>query len=450
VPPVRGTSLNGPPHQQPPWWDLAEEHLSEATFLWSKWEQSLVSPRFTPKEAADREERLRAHLDGLILGGAVVAERLLKPALWEEDPFLVATASLALLDGGHPPDVLLATVSQEAQARTAGLQRALELSEQEELPSRLLAELPRSPPPVQACILGALAARGLEPGAVLEKLLSSPEPVVVSQALKAARRNPSRTVWERVRRLLDSPVPAIQAEALETGMVLGLRDAWTACQRLSREGGAIGQRARLLLALGGEASDLRVLLEQLDMPEPREGVLWALGFSGRVMAAEACLELLDAPNSRVARLAGEAFRAITGLVLEENHTPSEPGDDEDEEDPSEEEQEVMLVLRPEDELPLADASAVRAWWSKARSRFDPTVRYLHGKPARLDAFLEVLQEGPMRRHHVLGLELAIRSRGRFLPQTRTGWRRSAHRLEEIRAGRGIESFLPFKHLCQQG
>ena len=55
-------------------WDIAKEHLDEAAFLRQLWEQSLCSPQYSLAEIAQGpEERMLAHLDALVLGGARVA-----------------------------------------------------------------------------------------------------------------------------------------------------------------------------------------------------------------------------------------------------------------------------------------------------------------------------------------------------------------------------------------
>ena len=65
-------------------WDVVEEHLDEAAFLWTQWERGLQSPLYKLHELRDRvEERMLAHLDGLVVGGEAVAQRLLYPALTE-------------------------------------------------------------------------------------------------------------------------------------------------------------------------------------------------------------------------------------------------------------------------------------------------------------------------------------------------------------------------------
>src|SRR6185369_14237639 len=51
-----------------PRWDILEEHLAEAAFLWEQWELALDAANYSLDEvAAGPEERLRAHLDALVL-----------------------------------------------------------------------------------------------------------------------------------------------------------------------------------------------------------------------------------------------------------------------------------------------------------------------------------------------------------------------------------------------
>src|SRR5262245_29573732 len=81
-----------------PRWDILEEHLDEAEFLWGMWEHALRAPNYDLDEVArGPEERLLAHLDGLVAGGPAVAPRLLVPALDAREPHRVAAAAAALL-----------------------------------------------------------------------------------------------------------------------------------------------------------------------------------------------------------------------------------------------------------------------------------------------------------------------------------------------------------------
>ena len=106
-------------------WDIYEEHLDEAAFLWAMWEQSLDAANYTLDEViAGPEERLLAHLDGLVLGGRRVAERLLAPVLTDDDPGKVAAAAWALLqaeEADHLELVLEALVKAEGKTQRAAI-----------------------------------------------------------------------------------------------------------------------------------------------------------------------------------------------------------------------------------------------------------------------------------------------------------------------------------------
>src|SRR4051794_14057106 len=83
-------------------WDVAEEHLDEAEFLWDQWEKSLDAPNYALAEVAERpEERLLAHVDGLLAGGPEVIAKLVLPALDAEEPARITAAAYTLLASGE-------------------------------------------------------------------------------------------------------------------------------------------------------------------------------------------------------------------------------------------------------------------------------------------------------------------------------------------------------------
>src|SRR4051812_21720721 len=82
--------------------ELLEEHLSEASFLLEQWEQGLVSPRYTRAALArGDEERLRAHVDALVLSGTGTVKHVLRPGVSKAEPATATAAALALLATGN-------------------------------------------------------------------------------------------------------------------------------------------------------------------------------------------------------------------------------------------------------------------------------------------------------------------------------------------------------------
>lgn len=421
---------------------MYEQHFDEASFLWLQWERGLVAPEYVLDEVSEFEERLLAHVDGLVLGGTPVAEWLLAPALEETELERRTVAAYTLLSPEVPSGSELVRTALEAAPPKVlpAFQRALEAREREALPSWLPTLLKQEEPGRLALALEVCAWHGMHPGPGLPGLLGHEEPTVAAAALRVAARLDEGVEPDVLRRHLDSPVPALRDAAIEAGLLGGHRSAWVACQS-ALEKGAPGLRLpALVLAMGGDARDLERLKNLLAEPRHRPDALWALGFSGQPSAAEACLEWME--DKAVSHLAAEAFCAITGLHLEERFIASSP---EEESLPALEEEDLDADLNPkaEDALPRPVAAQVSAWWKEARKDFELERRYLNGKPFRAEVLLEALLTAPMRRRHVLALELALRSRGELRVPTRAFTPHQRKALAAVRAATPARFSRPF-------
>ncbi|HYO56216.1 TIGR02270 family protein [Archangium sp.] len=425
--------------------DIYEEHLDEASFLWVQWERALVAPDYGLEETATLEERLLAHLDGLVVGGEPVARELLLPALDSEDPPRISAALWALL--AEPGCMELAELVKRVRAVApegplAALRRALELNGRPEVGEALLPLMKGKEAPLQAWATEVLASRGQLPRGVEVELLGHPDARVVEAVLRGMPPLPRDVASRELPRLLVDARPEVREAAIRAGMMSGVRAAWEACRKAVDARTKVDRTSLVLLALGGDERDLERLLACMGVEAMREDVLWALGFSGRVEAAEACLELMG--PGPVAALAGEAFSAITGLKLEGAYVV--PKEEEEPLPSLEEDLEQNLEPRPEDALPVPAREAVAAWWTERRKDFARGTRYLRGRAFSLEGLLEELERGPMRRRHVLALELALRSQGTCQLQTRAFTQRQLAGLERAREMRGRLSASPFPRM----
>ncbi|RKG95065.1 TIGR02270 family protein [Corallococcus sp. CA053C] len=425
-------------------WDIYEEHLSEAAFRWSQWEAALDAPDYSLEETAGLEEQVAAHLDGLVLGGAPVAERLLVSALADEPERIVA-AALALLQAEEPPGpaaVLSALPTAELPA-LAMIQRALELAPSLATPANLTSLLKQEDavPELLALVLNTLGTHGLATTALCTPFLTHPQHQVAAAALRAVGRARLPVAPGVLQRALDSGEPALRDTAIVAGLMAGHRGAWAACQSAATARAPGSRLPLLLLGMSGEERDVKRLLELLSDEKLRPDVLWALGFSGRVEAADVCVELLR--HKPVAALAGEAFSAVTGLCIAEQYAV--PREEEDEALPplEEEDLDADLTLKPEHALPLPQPDSVAAWWRKARPGLNARQRYLEGQPFTPQALLEALVRAPMRRRHALALELALRSRGAIQLPTRAFVKKQVVAWAEARSGPASAFSRPF-------
>ena len=368
-------------------WDVIEEHLAEADFLAGQWLAAARSPRISSRlRQITIEPRIVAHLDGLILGGAAVADRTLWPLLTGNDaddmaPLLGAALGLLVEGNGTTINRLVDLVrdTREAVVRAA-VSKALDLTARADViePVRL-ALYTTDDPPAQAALLAILAARGVAPGPILGALLASPSEPVLAAALSAAAAIavPDRDrYYAALEEQLTHPTPAVQRAALRTGLIWNLRSAWQSCERQARAGDP--DATTFWSSLGG-ATAVSTLIATLSSPHSRRAALFALGFSGSVDAIDACLPLLADPDPPVARLAAEAIGAISGLDV--NQAPfALPPPEED-----------------ADELQPPDADAIRTWWAERRETFVPHGRYLYGQSWSLASVERALVERPLRR-----------------------------------------------------
>jgi uncharacterized protein (TIGR02270 family) len=414
------------PYARPIPWDIYEEHLDEAAFLWGQWESALDAANYTLDEVIEGpEERLLAHLDGLVLGGKRVADKLLVPALGDDDPGKVTAATWALLqaeDADHLELVFEALAAAEKKETRLAMGRAFELCHRKDLAVRLLPRLEASTPGVQAVIVTAVSAeegrRGgpesyvpsgpLTPKLPLETLLATRNPELLVAALHALRRIRDPELAPLVEGPLASPYVAVRDAAIETGVVLGMRAAWRTCNKLVARNAPHCKLPLALLALGGEPVDLKTVIKRLEVNELKRDALWALGFAGTTEAADAALGLID--DEELGALAAESFATITGALMvgamvkigqTDNTLAPDVEEDEDAPPPS---------LKPEDDLPAPNGDRVRAWWRRARAggAFQPGSRYVQGQVLAGEPVRRAIEGGPTWRRPVWCLEIAAR------------------------------------------
>ena len=403
------------PVEPPVLWSVVEKHLDDAGFQWTpRWERAHVSPVLRAYEVASGiEEQLAANVDALAIAAPHASAKLLEPALTGDEPGEAAVAALALL--GVPTGFLLvrrALTGGEGQ-RTAVV-RALALSDRVGLEREVEPQLREQHPAGVVAALEVFAARRLDPGAGLFAFLTSSDTEVAVAALRAARTSTQR-VRSAIEHAFGVGEARVREAALETGLVLGFHSALEASRKLAASG-APSAVALATLAMSGAVADLALVEGALSNPGLRRVALFALGFAGRSGSMEKVLESMQVPG--LARGAGEAFSAITGIAIDGELVAWEGEDEQSaEDDPS-----AGLLPGQDGDLPLPDASAAEARWAAVRSRFDPAVRYLDGEPFTPQRLVEAFRSASMRRRRFLALELATRSRRTRLVDTRA-WAR---------------------------
>lgn len=399
-------------------WDVMEEHLDEAAFLFTQWESGLYSPRMTLQRLATTvEERLLSHLDALVLAGPEGAEWLTK-RLSSTSTGVVFAAASALLSPeleGYSAAVVARLVRAEEAARLA-LKQALRLSTAHSTVSLLQTLLQNTSGVVQAIAIELLAERGAIGADTVAAALRSDSSHLNTAGLIATRRLALSGLDQEITALLTAHSAGVRLQALTSGMVLGLKSAEQAC--LSSAEWYASPEALELLARAGHPDAISLLRDSLRVPELAEGALKSLGMSGFAESADACLGALE--NPAIHALAAEAFALITGVdyerlgaIISQPELPQEEDDTDWERLPS------FEPLRPEAELPKVNPDIVADWWKSKRGTSAAGTRMVHGRPFSASGFETALAEASLYRHHLLARMLESASRGRCQLRTQT-------------------------------
>ncbi len=386
-----------PTLQPEPLWDIVEEHLDEAEFLWELWEHALVSPKYTLAEVeAGPKARLDAHIDALVAHGQEVAEALLLPVLMSEtaEPTRVRAAATALLLGAGDAgvdavlDALLANIS-----RRPAIARAIEVCDRLDLPARLQPFLHALDLDVRDVVARILVFKRRPLGEILMTLLTSDRATARVPGLQALLYEPATAQHRRsVLQAFSAREPEVRDAAWTAAAVLRMPQVWPEMRFRALEPGC--GHALLLLALRGAPEDHALLIGALTKSQMRAAALWALGFLGTPAAIEASLVYLEDPVH--ARRAGEVFSAITGIDLESEHLNRAT----DENEPLD----AQVPYDPEHELPVPEANAVLGRWLQRPSLYLATnQRIIGGMPLTEGQIYEAHAGGSTRRDSALGL-----------------------------------------------
>lgn len=425
-------------------WDVIKEHLDEAVFHFEQWQRGLSSPVFVLDQITDGfEDRIEQHITGFLKAGAPAAERLLYPELEEmTSPTLTTIAALVLLRLSQRNMLYelldFLSSSQDAVQRNAII-RAMTLNEDPRFETILReAYTSARSPREKAMLLEVFAEVHLDPAELLGDCFDTGFTGLDVAAIKVAGSTGRRDVVSAIERNLYVDNAVLKSAAMEAGLFLGSSAAFSVCRELAKAGGAQSGRAMLFVAMLGSVEDHRIIHDHLDNSAMREAALFALGFTGRVESAELCLQYLERHDKRTAKLAAEAFGAITGfsrLTLELYQAEPEDDDDDDiternkqaaleqddleiDEDiterdgaPTLEQDDLDAELVPDgtDDLLLLDPYAMASWYERKRDTLSRETRYLAGKTYCASEVASALRTFPMRRRHELALELAIRT-----------------------------------------
>jgi uncharacterized protein (TIGR02270 family) len=421
-----------------PFWDLVEESLDEAAFLWKRWEGDLESPaRGLDAVYSWVEDRLQGALDGVRVAREPVLkwlESLVENARAEQ--LTVCAHLLAARSAAQARNQLAAAIREANGPRLWSMIRGIEVAELDASFAPVATALSSASPEHRAALCTLKAFRRSPPGSEVSGLFDSGEPRLQVAALRALRQVKDDSAGKYVVAGMRSDNAAVRRAALECGARQRQAGAWDGIRKLVYERNPESAPFLSLLASVGSPDDAQLVIGALREPSLQRTGLFALGYVGTPEAVDICLEAMS--DRKLARSAGEAYCAITGADLQRDRLAAPEPEEEGESPPvlAADSLDANLVPAAHDLWPLPDEKLVRNHWQAAQSRYRPGVRYLYGKPLNLAGLVESIEQGPMLRRPDLITELTIRSGGRYDVEPRA----FAHVQRRMMvAGRGVLS-----------
>jgi uncharacterized protein (TIGR02270 family) len=357
--------------------NILEEHLEELDFLWGQRQTALRSPKHTLRELRDLEERIEAHVQGLLVSPDHTVG-LLEPGLSAEEPgpAFVAAYGLGRLNRPDMPERLMAAFLKAQGPALSGIRQAICQLPIAPFLTRVRQVL-TAPPGTVSVLNEASVAEVLAfhnkldiKSQQMDSFLRHENPVVRRVGWRAAGFLPVPRSLESYQAGLQDPGRAVRHEAL-LAAAWG-RQSWllghlrrVAAKPTRDQAGALLVYA--ILAKPAEVGYLVPLGKATELGPERYRILGACGHPAVV---EVLLAGIESKDLRAAAAAGAAFTKMTGADIDSGQRAAVPPADGHE--PDEFEREFL------DEVSVPSPDRARAHWEKVKNSFGNGTRWCRG------------------------------------------------------------------------
>jgi len=391
---------------------LVEQHVREVVMLREMRTRLVRSPQVRIAQLAALDERIAAHLDGIVVAGphgkAMCGEALAPP----DTGSLFAAGVLMIEERDAEGLRRLFALAASLPAARRGLVSSFGWVSASRLRGITKALLDAAEPMYREFGLAACAMHRIDPGAALAESSANGR-VAWRAAVALGRIDLAPALVDRLR----TAGPDLAFDAARAALLLGEHDpALSALQELGTVLGTAAEPALELLVSAAPIAQARAVLKRMyDDPQRWPTLVRLIGLSGDPHFVPWLIARMDQPA--LARLAGESFCLIAGvdLVAGKLDRPAPQDLPEDADDaPSDIEQA---------ELAWPDPAKVAAWWHEHGTRFTPGVRHLVGAPLSTTQGHAVLRNGSQPQRSLAAIHLCLLAPGTPLFNTAApAWR----------------------------
>ncbi len=383
---------------------VLRQHANEAAHLYVRRRTLTTDARATLHDLGEIDERLAAHLDGVLIGGEA-AWKECESGLEDASAGVVFVAAVKAIEERQPQKLdVVQGVVQALPAARAGFTAALGWLERGQLYG-VVAPMLRTPNPfLRASGIAACAMHGVDPGIMARGYLRDADPTVRARALRAVGELGRGELAGQCAEALGNGDESCQHWAAWSAVLLGDRRA--ALQQLTSIGLAPGPFRTRALDLAVQAMTVgaahRVLQQLASDPADMELLIQASGIAGDPAYIPWLIGRMT--QGEIGDIAADAFRLITGT-------------------------DVPLVNVKGGTVP--DVDGLRKWWGEHGSAFKAGTRYFGGAPVTSDHCVGMLATGSQRERILAARYLCLLSPGTPVFSTSAPAWRQQRQLAEV-------------------
>jgi len=395
---------------------IVEQHAEEAAFLWFQRDAAVRRLHYTLATLAELDNRVDAHLDGLLCSGEA-GWGICREALEGGEAGELFAASFLAFAGGREDRIRRVLEAGSGDSfLSGGIVSSLGWLSFQQAEGAVRQLLSDGSPHLRRIGIAACASHRRDPGRHLDKALVDPDPLLVARALKAIAQVGRKDLLPYILDYRGSEDKLCRYAAAWSGAMLGdaasvaiLRDHACADASRSEEAGEVALcRMPLPEALQWQA-------ELACNEETGRLSVIAAGVIGDPVLVPWLLARMSVPE--LARIAGESFAMITGVDIScgdlEGACPEgfEAG-------PTENPEDEDVEADPDYDLPWPNRETIASWWGKHGKAFERGICYLLGEPIAPGTLERVLRVGRHHHRRTAAMRLAMTEPGRPLFEVR--------------------------------
>ena len=400
--------------------DIYEQYVTEASFLWVLRDIAVNQPHYEPADILELEQRIQAHLDGLMTS-VDIGWDVCEAALELREPGEVFTA-MNIAVRSHEMQKIQAAVEAGLESDTAfrGLSSALAWLSAEHAQPWIDKFLQGKDMNHKHLGISACSLRRQDPGEVLNNIFKRQDCLEHGKLYARA----IRLVGELRRQ---DCMPVLNQAIRSDDEDIAFWASWSAVLL-----GDIKAVENLKSFLTGEKryqdKALQIIFRVLPVETAREwiselaadetntrAVIKATGILGDPHAVNWLISKMQ--DMRLAKLAGESFSFITGIDLEK-HNLAIDGPENYPVIPNNETDDENVDLDEDENLPFPDVEKVAAIWRRHGQQFIVGRRYFLGRPINAELLKDKVAQSFQRQRHAAALELALLDSSEPLINTR--------------------------------